>query len=133
MSKTKSNKKLSNDQIILDTLVQKQKQDRIAESSNSDFFEYFSSDQILREYDLSDEELQFGIVGDDHDGGIDSIYILVNGRLVQDAETHQYPKQSVVIKVVITQAKTETGFNEDTVNKFIASTGELFRLAEFIG
>lgn len=119
-------KKTSNDQLLLDNLLVKQKTERDPESTESEYFEYFSADQILKELDLSDEELQSGIVGDSNDGGIDCIYVLVNGKLVQDAENHPYPKQDVTIRLVLIQAKTETGFGEEAINKFVASAGDLF-------
>lgn len=125
MAETKK-KKQSNDQLLLDTLLKQQKSERDSESSDSDYFEYFCADQILKELDLSDEELQSGIVGNDNDGGIDAIYILVNGKLVQDPENHPYPKQNLIIRLVIIQAKTETGFGEEAINKFVASADDLF-------
>ncbi len=126
MPEATKKKKFSNDQILLDTLLKHQKAERDPDSTDSDYFEYFCADQILKELDLSDEELQSGMVGDSNDGGIDAIYILVNGKLVQDPEIHSYPKQNVVVKVVVIQAKTETGFGEDAINKFIASANDLF-------
>jgi len=126
MPEATKKKKFSNDQILLDTLLKHQKAERDPESSDSDYFEYFCADQILKELDLSDEELQSGIVGDSNDGGIDAIYVLVNGKLVQDPEAHSYPKQNVIVKVVMIQAKTEAGFGEDAINKFVASANDLF-------
>ncbi len=103
------------------------KQSVTPEFSDSDYFEYFCADQILKELDLSDEELQSGIVGDFNNSGIDAIYVLVNGKLVQRLpEANSYPKQNVVVKVVMIQAKTEIGFGEDAINKFVASANDLF-------
>lgn len=119
-------KKASNDQILLDTLLKQQKTDRDPDATEADYFEYFCADQILKELDLSDEELQSGIVGDSNDGGIDAIYVFVNGKLVLDSENHSYPKQNVVIRLVLIQAKTETGFGEDAIHKFRASADDLF-------
>jgi hypothetical protein len=73
-----------NDRIILDRILE-QKHKEIAPSlSMSDYFEMFTAEQILKDYDLSYDEIQTGIVGGGGDGGMDSIYLFVNGKLVQE-------------------------------------------------
>ena len=42
----------------------------------------FSASQILKDYDLSDEEIENGIVGSGNDGGCDGIYIFLNKNLI---------------------------------------------------
>ncbi len=123
----KNKRRSSNDQILLDTLLKHQKMDRDPDSTDKEYFEYFCADQILKELDLSGEELQSGIVSDDKsDGGISAIYVVLNGKLVQDSETHNYPKQNVAIKVIVIHTATVSGFGEDVINKIIDSTRELF-------
>jgi len=56
-------------------------------------FEYYSIEQFLRPYGLSDLQLQSGLIGASKDGGVDALYTLVNGELV-DVETELDPKVS---------------------------------------
>ncbi len=74
----------NNDQVILDQVLEQQLKDRAPSMGKSEFFELFVSEQILKDYDLSDEELEGGIVGNGGDGGIDGIYVFANGELVQE-------------------------------------------------
>src|SRR5690348_17574901 len=74
----------NNDQIILDTVLKQQRQQLAPELSDSEFFEEFASEQALKDYDLSYEEIRSGIVDGSGDGGIDAIYIIANGELVHE-------------------------------------------------
>jgi hypothetical protein len=75
---------MSNDQIILDETLVQLRRERGGERSESSFLELFVAEQVLKDYDLSIDEIESGLVGDGGDGGIDAIYATVNGELVQD-------------------------------------------------
>lgn len=70
----------TNDQIILEQIIK----ERCAESGDdisvSEYFEIYSSSEILKDYDLTYDDIIYGIVGDGGDGGIDAIYTLINGE-----------------------------------------------------
>ncbi len=126
---------LSNDQTVLEHILQEwQKevyQDEVDDPAGitpSEAFELFSADQILRKYDLDYDEIESGIVDGEHDGGIDSIYVLVNGKLISDEAIRHLPKSDVRIEVVVIQSKTDTGFNEGVMNNLITTAEELFGL-----
>lgn len=74
----------ANDRIILDKVLEQKHQELAPELAPSKFFEIFTAEQILKDYDLSYDELESGIVGDGGDGGADSLYLFLNGELVQD-------------------------------------------------
>jgi hypothetical protein len=93
------------------------------------YFELFASDQILKEYDLSAEEVQAGIVDGGGDGGIDAVYIFVNGQLVAEDSDLSEVKRNAVLKLVCIQAKNQTGFSEDAVNALRSSSEQLLDLA----
>jgi hypothetical protein len=65
----------NNDQIILDQILEQQRAQRAPSASKSNFFETFVVEQVLKDADLSDEEIESGLVGDGGDGGIDGIYL----------------------------------------------------------
>lgn len=119
----------NNDQVLLDQILEEQRVSRAPTATKSDFFEQYVAEQVLKDYDLSDDEVEYGLTGGGHDGGIDAIYTFANGELVQEDFDHTTFKKSVVIDVVIIQSKTSNGFDEATINKLIAVTGHLFALA----
>jgi hypothetical protein len=120
----------NNDQIILDQIVQEQRSARAPGMKDSDFFEIYVAEQVLKDFDLSDDEIESGLIGDTLDGGIDGIYTFANGEFVQDDFDHASLKKSILIEVVIIQSKTSNGFDEDTINKLMAVTNHLFSLAQ---
>lgn len=50
-----------NDQIVLEHLLQDQKNRIALNATESEFFELFTAEQVLKNYDLSYEEIQFEI------------------------------------------------------------------------
>jgi hypothetical protein len=120
--------KLSNDQRIFYEYLQEQRKQRDPNIPLDKYFELFSSDMVLKEYDLSDDEIQSGIVGGGLDGGIDGIFIFINGKLVTDADSFSYPKQNVIVSVNIIQSKTTESYEADVINRFNSNAVDLFNL-----
>lgn len=108
----------NNDQILLGELL-KQVADEFQESfTESEFFEFYSAVQILKEYELSYDEIKSGIAGESLDGGADSVYVFVNGDLIkEDSNVKEKYKKNPDIELVIIQSKKEGGFGEDALLK----------------
>lgn len=119
----------ANDRIILDEVLT-QKRAKVAPTlSASEFFEVFTAEQALKDYDLSYEEIEAGIVGDGGDGGIDGLYVFANGELVQDDTDLSVFKKQVDLELVVLQAKTSPGFSEAALDRFAAVTEDLLDLS----
>jgi hypothetical protein len=118
-----------NDQIILDQIVEEQRKERFSSASKSEFFEIYVAEQVLKDNDLSDEELETGLIGNGADGGIDGIYTFANGDLVQEDFDYDSLKKNVLIEMVLIQAKTSPTFDEDSMNRLIAVTSNMFDLS----
>jgi hypothetical protein len=122
----------SNDQIILDQILEQQRAQRSPSASKSSFFETYVVEQVLKDADLSDEEIESGLVGDGGDGGIDGIYIFANGDLVREDFDVSTLKKNISLEIVIVQSKTSAGFDEDALNRFVAVTNDLFDLSKTV-
>ncbi len=120
----------ANDKIILQQIIDQEHSVRAASSPKSEFFEIFVAEQVLKDYDLGYDEIESGIVGGANDGGIDSMYVLLNGELAQEDFDISPLKKGVVIEVVIIQAKLSDGFGETAVDKLISATEDLFNLGK---
>jgi hypothetical protein len=118
-----------NNQILLGEII-KQEMDAFEEDlSLSDFFEFYSALQVLKEYELSYDEISSGICGESHDGGADSIYLFVNGDLVkEDEDISTKYKKNVDIELVLIQSKYENSFSEDPLLKISRLCRSLFDL-----
>jgi hypothetical protein len=107
-----------------------QKKSEIASSMTEDeFFNLFASEQILKDFELSYDELNDGIVEGGSDGGIDAIYTFINGELLEEDTDYTGLKKEIVIDLIIIQSKNTNGFAEEPMNKFISSAQDLLNLS----
>lgn len=118
----------ANDKIILEQILEEHRAERAPTASESDFFELYVAEQALKEHDLGYEELEAGVIGGAHDGGIDGFYTFVNGELAQDDFDCSPLKKNILIELVLIQAKTSNGFGESAVEKLTATSADLFDL-----
>lgn len=88
----------------------------------------FVAEQALKEHDLAYDELEAGLIGGGGDGGIDSMYVLVNGEMAQEDVDLAPLKKSVLIEVVIIQAKLTDSFKESVIDKMTAVSEDIFDL-----
>lgn len=113
---------------ILGDIVEQQRLERMPELSIQDYFEIFSAEQLTKDYSPTFEELECGIVDGEHDGGVDSIYVYVNGDLVSEDTDLSVYKKGVLIELIIIQSKTSGGFSEDPINRLLSSLPMLLEL-----
>ncbi|RZF80185.1 hypothetical protein EXT46_12865 [Pseudoalteromonas sp. CO325X] len=119
----------TNDQIILAQIIEEKCAESADELTVAEYFEIYSSSEILKDHDLTYDDVAYGIVGDGGDGGIDSIYTFVNGELLkEDMEINPNQKKNH-IELVVIQSKTSASFKEDAVIKFRESAEDLLNLA----
>jgi hypothetical protein len=90
-------------------------------------FEYYCVDQFLRQFDLSDSQLKTGLLGASKDGGVDALYMFINGELV-DAETELQPKSPNRVSLLIMQMKEGEGFSPVAVDKLNFFADDLLEL-----
>lgn len=111
--------KLTNEQILLNDLLSQRKASVAEDMSDAEFFELFAAEQLLKDFDVSYDEIASGIVDGAGDGGIDCIYTFVNGELIEeDTDLSSFDKQKKIsIDLLIVQAKNENGFKEDALDK----------------
>jgi hypothetical protein len=118
-----------NDIIILDSTLAQKKQAIHAPLDDATYFEVFCAEQVLKNYDLSYEELLDGIVGGGDDGGIDSFQAFVDGELLdEDTEISKY-KKNPVIDIFLVQAKQSSSFAEVALDKLHSTLTNIFNLA----
>lgn len=118
-----------NDALLLDGILD----DRVAEHLPSDrrdeAFEYFAFEQLLRDADLSDEEIKAGSVDGRDDGGIDGFFILVNGHPLIEVDSFVWPRSGCELEVWIITCKHHDTFKQSPLDNLAASVTELFDLS----
>lgn len=122
-----------NSQILLENLIEQEFQNNDNYSSISDYFEFFSASQILKNQGLSDDEVDNGIVGKGLDGGCDSIYLFLNNLLITpDVVEHISAPKDSILEMIIIQSKKTTSFGEDAVMKWKTISDNLLDLSKTI-
>ena len=122
----------TNDQIILKQLLEDRKREIAPNISESDYFEIFCAEQIIKDYDPSYDEVEDGIVGAGGDGGIDSLFFLINGEVIHEDTDISIYKGDIAIDLHIIQSKKMSGFSEDAIHRFIASASDILALSKTI-
>lgn len=122
-------KKRTNSQILITEIIDQNFSDYPNIKHPDTFFEFFSANLYLKQYDLSDEEIEKGIVGNSLDGGCDSIFLFINEEIINldddilvDSVIKENNKKkssiSLNMKLIIIQSKNSFSFNESVINKW---------------
>ncbi|EKO3511308.1 AIPR family protein [Vibrio fluvialis] len=127
-----------NSQILVEQIINQQFKEFDNYPTVNTFFEFYSAMQVLKDFELSYDELSSGISGTSLDGGADSIYLLVNGELVTNIEdVDNKSKKNLEIEFILIQSKYENSFGEDPLLKLSRLCRNLFELDfnrnDFIG
>lgn len=119
----------TNDLILLDKIIKDLHSDKIGKKSIGEFFECFCNEQILKNYDLSLEDIEDGITDGCNDGGIDSIYIFVNGSLIKEADDLDFFKKESSLEIFILTSKHDDTFEQAVINSEYSTISEFFNLS----
>lgn len=117
----------NNSTTIIKGCINKFKEENDLKSKDSEIFELFSLSQIMKNEDITFENIMDSITDGGNDGGIDSIIILHDGDYIEE-DTEYKCKQSSVLKLMITQCKTENTFKENVIDKLLSTFPILFNL-----
>ena len=121
--------------MLLDQFLAQQKSEQITPLPDDRAFELFASEQVLKDSELSTEELSSGVVGGGNDGGIDGVYTFVGEQLINDDSeifdsefSASRLSQGVALTLRLIQAKQVSSFTETAIDLVSSSTGRLLDL-----
>lgn len=116
------------DIITLDQIIKHLHAERFPDLREDQFFEIFVAEQILKDRDLSDDELLEGNPGGPHDGGIDAIHLFVNGVRIDETNVEDYLglREGIKIDFHLIQAKSKARMEQAVIDKFSAMADDLF-------
>jgi hypothetical protein len=122
-----------NDSIILDTIIDQYKTNLGSDLNDGEVFSFFACEQILKDFDLSIEEIKSGNIGDGNDGGIDGFFIFIDGEIIEEEiEDISSIRKNPEISLYIIQSKKNKSFSETVFDKLIVTTSQIFSLEENI-
>lgn len=118
-----------NDVLLLDGIIDERIDNNIPSKRRDEVFEFLAFEQLLKGYDLTEEEISHGSIDGRNDGGIDGFYIFVNGHLLADLESFIWPKSGALLEVWIITCKHHDTFKQAPLDNIAASLSELFDLS----
>lgn len=114
-----------NDRLLLDGIIDDRVAIRLPSDKRDEAFEYLAFEQLLKDFDLSADELLYGSIDGRQDGGIDGFFVLVNGHLLQDPESFVWPRTNSELRLILITCKHHDSFKQATLDAFIATITEL--------
>ena len=115
-----------NDTILLDGIIDQRVTDGFPSTKRDEVFEFLCFEQVLKNFDLSREEIESGWVDGRDDGGIDGFFTFVNGHLLRDPKDFIWPRASAEITIWVLTCKHHDTFQQAPLNSLYASVTELF-------
>ncbi len=116
-----------NEVVLLETRLDETGMNVYPGLGNDALFQRDSVDTVLRRRELTHQELDDGIVDGPDDGGVDAVYVFLNGELVSD-ESSLRIMENPVIELEVLQVKNESGFGETPLQLLIDHLPQLTAL-----
>ena len=120
----------SNDIVLLDGVIATVAETAPSGLDDAEFFEFFSFDQVLKTYELTDDDLLAGQVGGGLDGGIDGMFVFADDVLLEEDYDASSARKNVVLMLHAIQAKRSKGFEEAPLQKLEDTLEELLDLSK---
>lgn len=115
--------------VILDNLLAKRKEELGASLADEVWFQLFTFEQALKEFDLSYDELLSGLVDGPDDGGIDGFFVFVNDDLLgEDLALDSFKRKSPLLRLFIIQAKRGASFEETALDRLRSTISDILAL-----
>ena len=119
-----------NDLILIDNMVdQLVHNDDATSSERADAFQRMAIELVLGHTTPTIEDLDEGIVDGSNDGGIDGLFISVNGSLVTDPSSITWPRTGIELEVWISTCKHQSTFRQAPLDTLYSTLVELMDFA----
>lgn len=121
---------LTNNQILLKECFEQEFAESSGYNDTNTYFEHFAASQVLKNFNLSDEEIDNGNSGGGNDGGCDNLYIFLNDELVTaDQVEGLSATRGAKLDFFILQSKNTTSFGEDALMKWKTVSNNLLNMS----
>ena len=122
----------NNDVVILKSILERKRQELASTLSQDEYFERFTFEQLLKDYDLSYDELLSNQVDGKDDGGIDGFFMFLNNEILNEDLDLASIKKNPLIEVYLIQAKSSSSFGEKPIETLMATIEDIFDLGKDI-
>lgn len=92
-------------------------------------FERLAISELLKPYDLTIEQLNNGLVDGGDDGGIDGLFVFVNGNYISDKADYQLPRENGKLEIYIITCKHDNTYIMHPLESLDSSLSELLNFS----
>lgn len=92
-------------------------------------FEILAIAELLKPYDLTSEQLDNGLVDGGDDGGIDGLFVFVNGNYISEKSAYQLPRENGKLEIYIITCKHENTYKMHPLESLDSSLSELLNFS----
>lgn len=122
-----------NDFVLIDGIID-DKIDAIGQNKTDpnirgNIFERLAIEELLKTYDLSSEQIDNGIVDGGDDGGIDGLFVFVNGNYISDKADYQLPRENAKLEIFIITCKHDNTYIMHPLESMDSSLSELLNFS----
>ena len=119
-----------NDTVVIDSIIQQRMASvDLTPVEKGDAFQRLAIEQVLKHRTPEPEELEEGIVDGTDDGGVDGLFVVVNGLLMGDVNSVPWPRSGVELEVWILTCKHHETFRQAPLDNLYASVAEILDLS----
>lgn len=118
----------ANDVVLVDSLVRKTQSEFPQAENDSELFELFVFNQLLKSYEPSIDELESGWTDGGNDGGIDGFFVYVDQRPATPEAPDLALKRHPTLAVHIVSVRRSPTFEQQPIDSLTTSLKELFDL-----
>ena len=108
----------ANDVVLLEDMVNRSRAETVG-LLPAEQEAYFSAKHYLRQYRPTHDDLLAGIVDGANDGGLDCVFIFVNGYCIRDDTELTALGRNAQLDLVFMQVKNAKGFTESAIDKLV--------------
>jgi len=116
-----------NDVVLLDSLIEKARA-QFSVSDDSELFELFCFNQLLKQHEPSFDELETGWTDGGNDGGIDGFFVYVDDRIATQNVSEYALRKNPAIDIYIITARRSSKFEQQPIDSLISSLSEVLDL-----
>lgn len=120
----------SNEVVLLNSLLGEWKKNAPAGLSDSEYFELFALEQVLKDYDLSVDDLMVGRIGGGNDGGIDGFVSFVENELLDEDTDLESVKRGPELSLYVVQARSGQSFEETVFDRVSTTLRDILDLGK---
>ena len=119
-----------NDTVVIDSIIQQRTGSvHLTPVEKGEAFQRLAIEQVLKHRTPEPEELEEGVVDGSDDGGVDGLFVVVNGLLMGEVNSVPWPRSGVELEVWIFTCKHHQTFRQAPLDNLYASVAEILDLS----